>query len=408
MARPTAALAALLLVALPLAGCLSGLGAGGGAGDDADAANASDDTASNEPLAFDRGAPDDATVGGAHVHDPWQGDETKVLFNAEVQAGDCQGLLGLLFTTVFTAAFQQRVERGCAQVRMDNGTLLPQGTGKLQIEGDATEALQSGGWEVTLWTSGGYYRGAPTSDPEQTWWFELGEDDWDDPHQSRTDLYVVFRAAARDTGEVAELDGPIDVTVTAHKIPNWTAPLAAAHVNHWIIEEWHDFVEPGVIEVLDANATFSDCSVRAWVEDLGCEYPDDVPLEDIVPPGTVQAVLLVTWNGAEGCAPEHECDFDVVAYSGSSWTWKSPAEVGDGWKLYVYQVPDDLPPDSTYANESEISLRVWWSQCLTVEGYALNCWAGYANWAPSADFRFQMEAWNHTADLDDVKARRLG
>lgn len=407
--RASPLLVVLMVALVALAGCIGGTGA------PADNASADDGTASDgtstQDLAFDQGVPDNATIGGAHAHPQWDGQDTKVLFDGQAQAGDCYGTFGLIFNTVFNSAFRQRVEMGCAVVPMDNGTLVPQGTEKIQVEADGSQALQQGGWTIYAWSDENFYEGAPTEEAQTTWWFDLAESDWDDPHQSRTDLGVVFWAHADDTGEIAQLEGPIDVTITAHKIPNWTAPLAAAHVDHWVLDDRHTFVKPGVASILDENVTVDQC-VWADFATGSCEFQDPVAFEDIVLPGTAQVVVLMTWDQVDDCAPAHTCEPSAyVSTGGSSWTWDSPAERGDGYVIYLYEVPDELPEDSTYANASESAVNPTIDHCLRPEGlpFSFNsCGLGNANWGPSVDLRIVAEAWRGAVALDDFKERHLG
>lgn len=402
---------AILLVAVALlgpmlAGCIGGLG---GSGNTSEANSSDQEPSEDSSVKFQQDAPESAKTSDEHRHPQWQGETVKTLFDDTVQAGDCYGIFSTIFFTVFDVAFQQRVEKGCAEVPFDNGTLVPQGTEKLKIEVDASQARQRGGYDLWTWTGENSYTGPTTTQDQKTWWIELSKHDWDGPHQSRSSYSFLFRAQAQETGGIAHLEGPMDVTIEAHKIENWTAPLAAAHLDHWQLKDRHTFVNEDAIEVLNRTETVYSCT---WVQQLAedCrDWDQQVNLSDIIPPGSKEVVLAITWPQMEGCAPAHDCDIEANLRSGgSSWTWGYPEEEADRHVIYLFNVPDQVPPDSTYANESETVVEPSIDQCMEGPEPASWSFCGLqpAEWSPEANATFYMEAWRTPVDVDDFKQRR--
>lgn len=405
MVRSQVALASVALLAIALSGCIGGLG---GTGNASEVDNASDE-ANDSPVAFDQDVPESAETTDQHRHPQWDGEDRKTIFDGTVQAGDCYGLINTVILLAIYAAIEQRVERGCAYVPLSNGTLVPQGTEKLEVEVDASQARQSGGYDLRTYTGNNSYRNPTTTDDQHTWWVELSKDDWDGPHQSRSDYSFFSKAQAEETGGVAHLEGPMEFTITAHKIPNWTPPLAGAHVDHWQLNDTHTFVNDDAIEVLNRTETVYSCT---WVESLaeGCrDWDQQVNLSDIIPPGTKQIVLGITWPTMQDCAPAHDCDIRAnLRTGGSSWTYRSPIQDGDRHVIYLFNVPDDVPADSTYANESETVVEPNVDQCMEGPEPASWSFCGLqpAEWSPEADATFYMEAWRTPVDVDDFKQRR--
>lgn len=403
MRAPAVAIVLVMLAGSPLAGCLGSTGTDG----TADPANATDPGGANgtEKVAFQQDAPDSAKQGGRHRHDPWQGQDTKLIFDGSVEAGDCYSVFTPLII-VFNAAFRQEAAYGCAWVRAENGTTVPQGTGKLKVETDAADARQQGGYQLTTYTNDRSLQGTIAQEDQHTWWFELQEQDWDLPHEERTGFAWFYEAR----GDVAVLDGPMDVRITAHKIPNWTPPLAEAHLDHWQLDDRHKFVHRDAIELMNRTETVTTCSWAQYV-DGSCEYQEPLNLSDIVPPGTKQVALALEWDGIEGCAPAHNCSLDAYVRSGESeYAWNEPFDQGEGYLVYLYDVPDDVVADSTYANESKVDVVPDLYQCIesgdTTPFQFNSCGLGNANWAPQADVHFTMEAWRTGVNVQDFKDRR--
>lgn len=402
------AVALIALVAIALSGCIGGLGGPSDASNDS--STEEEEAANDSDVAFQQEVPDSAKTGDQHRHPQWEGEDTKTIFDGTVQAGDCYGIFTTVVITAFYAAAEQRVERGCAYIPLDNGTLVPQGTDKLQVEVDASEARQSGGYNLYTWTGNNSYENPTTTEDEHTWWVELSSDDWDGPHQTRSDYYFFSQAQAQETGGIAHLEGPMEFTITAHKIPNWTAPLAAAHVDHWQLNGTHTFVNDDAIEVLNRTEVVYSCT---WPESIqGCqEWGQEVNLSDIIPPGSSEVILAMTWPEVRDCAPVHECFLRANLRSGgSSWSFGDLAASGDGYLVYRYKVPQEVPEDSTYANESQTVVQPNVYQCgpsgpEPADRLWLHC-DKPAEWSPEADVTFQMEAWRTPVNTTDFMERR--
>lgn len=399
MVRRRTILVLLAVIGMALAGCV---GSQGGADNASDPAA---DEVDNTSVAFEReDVPESAKTSGRHRHDPWGESEQKLIFDGTIEAGDCQDVFTPL-VVVFDAVFRQEATYGCAWLFIENGTTVPPGTGKVEVDVDAEGARQEGGFQATTYTNDRVLRGQTVTEDQHTWWFELQEEDWDQPHDTRTGFAWYFEAR----GDVAVLDGSMEVTVRAHKITNWTPPLAAAHLDHWQLNRTHEFVNDNMtaIEVLDRTERVSSCSYVGFF-DGSCQYQEPINLSDIVPPGTVQVVMAVEWSGPEDCAPEHDCDLSASVWSGnSSYTWNSPAEEGEGYRIFLYHVPGEIANDGTYANESKVEIHPYWNQCLRTETPSMTwCGLGNAAWAPEADVEFTMEAWRVPVDLEGFKERR--
>lgn len=139
---------------------------------------------------------------------------------------------------------------------------------------------------------------------------------------------------------------------------------------------------------------------------------EPVPLDDIVPPGSRQVTLTAQWNAVQGCPAGHECWLIAwLSAPGNGFRFSAePAAGGTDWSIWVYDVPEPLAPDSTYANESIYSVRAFVRACPLGEplqtplGFFNGC-MGEAVATMTTDVRYEVAAWDEEADLDAIQTR---
>lgn len=193
LSRGSASVAVGLLLAVGLAGCLTG----------------------EEPTSTD-------TMVTTTMEDPWQDGETdRVLFEGTVEAGECYPT-----ATVVELVFFESVMGGCAFVPREDVAPIPAGTEVLRIEVDARDALQEGRYAAFLSTTvrdSEDGMGAPTSDPVHAWSFRLEREEWDLPRAVHTEANIgVWTDEQPGSTDVSVLQGPVHVRVIAERDPQWT------------------------------------------------------------------------------------------------------------------------------------------------------------------------------------------
>jgi len=372
---------------------------------------ADDDGAGNTTLPYgvDPNTANDTELEGAHLHDEW-GDATELLLaDMTVGTADCSENPLMEVFLIGSGAFRdQSVQKGCAMFGLDADRLVPEGTAELTVEIDATNALQEGGMQL-------YYGNdekrttelEATTDPVFTWTIEMTPLEWDLPHSGETAWYFFLRPS----GQIAILDGTMEVQIIAERLEVWSPVLGSAHVDHWAADAAHDFIAADVMRSLDTNVTVEYVSFADRV--TGAEGSEPVPLDDIVAPGTAQVTLAVQWDPVQGCPPGHGCW--VVAYMQSSgggrgFGWGDPVESGADWAIYVYDVPEPLAPDSTYATASTHRVNAFVRACPNGEVQEtpvpfFNGCMGEAVSSMSSDVRFEVESWKNGARVDELKTR---
>lgn len=365
--------AVLLFVGAALAGCVGG-------GPDRSAAPLAVEP-EGDPLASDTLAANASLPVAAAVVDPWLPGETeRVLFDGTVRTTDvCYG-----------------------DIELDDGVRIPEGTRRLRVSADASDALKAGEYHFDLYSYGNRWNGGEaevdTAEKVHEWNMGLGPQDWDPSGHKRTGAWLSFECK-HDNG-LHVLDGAIPATVVAERDPAWI-PVAAP--DPWASLDQHRFPQDGVITLLDAVVTVSE---PGRVErQTGATGSGPVALEDVIPPGTKHVVVAIKWSDYQGCPPAHECWVSTGIVSGGGW-WKNDAGEGPDWKIYEpYKVPDDVAEDHPYVTTSVSRLEPFLYNCdpgCVVDSVGLGAaWTG----SRSADVRFLVEAWHGDADLDAVKAR---
>lgn len=345
---------------------------------------------------------------GAHLHDEWGESTAMMLADTSVRTADCsENPMMDLFILGSGLFSQQEVHKGCARFTFDSGMIVPEGTARLTIDVDASEALPQGGMELLY--GNGQKRAVALEESTEavyTWTIEMEATEWDLPHSTETDWWFFLRPS----GTVAILDGTIDVIVVAERMDDWEPILGSEHIDHWTQTDQHDFIAPGVLRALDTNTTVHYPSFADRI--TGAEAFAPIPLDDIIPPETKQVTLAVKWGSVDACPAAHECW--IVSFlapaNGGRWFLIDPSAEGADWAIYTYDVPEPMAPDSTYAEESVYSIRAFVRACPNGESqqtgvFFFNGCMGEAVASMSAETRFEVVAWKDGADVGAVKTR---
>jgi hypothetical protein len=357
----------------------------------------------HEPIVGHQAAAN-TTDAGVHIHDEWGSATLMTLADMTVDTSDCsENPLMDLFLLGHGLMTRQEVQKGCALFGFDPGHIVHEGTARLHIDIDASNAQVEGGMRF-------YYGNAEkrfialeeTQDESHTWVIDMEPIEWDLPHSTETEWYFMLQPA----GQVAILDGTIDILIEAERIEDWEPILAVAHLDHWNLPERHSFIAPGIIRSLDTNVTVT------YGMQGGSPSMEPYPLDDIIPPGSTQVTLAAKWGDVRDCPPGHECWLMawLGTQSGGFRGFQDPAVSGDDWAIWVYDSPDPLAPDSTYAEESAYSVRAFVRSCPLGEplpvpiGFFNGC-LGEAVATMSTDVRFEVASWKNGIDIAALQAR---
>ncbi len=333
--------AAVLVGLLLVSGCL-----GGGSG--------TSDADDNGPQTIDTTASGNQTPANAsenatylknqdynetHVHDYWPGNATeKVLMDETVEAGFW---------------FDSDASVGGTWFSLPNGSFVPEGTGELVVEVDATSALERGQQALSYTPANtNRYTQMDGQGAQATWEIEVSPEMADMPHAKSTRW--AFTLEADGAGSV--LDGEAHVRITAVKLHDLEA---------W--PEHPDFWDKGQTTKLDLetiNGTFERLETFAsGLTDRGTpENAINFSDGTIVPPET--KVLLLKFWFARDSSPTNNANGDVNlrVKEGSSSYWYSYQEhrivrEKPGYKMYAIPV-DGASWDSPYAEKSRWSMLI--------------------------------------------------
>ncbi len=308
-----------------------------------------------------------------HAHDVWGDGDHLGLFHGTLKAGDCRDAwLFQIPQDAFNVVYTHRVESGCARTGLPPKVTVPIGTASLQVDLNAQDAMELGGVRLLVSTNAGRtLNGEPTTQVSHNWTVPLDPGDWDLPHQEASGFSFLLEA----DGDVARLEGRITLTIAAHKIPGWTAPLDAAHLDHWNLTNKHAFLAPGVMKLLDATLDVRDPPGTNYVTRVEPIDPPAVELADIIPPGTAQVSLVIVWDPAEAdCHPAHQCAPEGwLGNASERWNDKDPFEGGTGYLAYRFHVDEDFTPDSPYATISATHVEADADACLGERGPSAEC-----------------------------------
>jgi hypothetical protein len=379
-----ALLVALLLVAVTVSGCIgsASVGADEGLGNELLATQTSD-----EP---DAGLPGQ----GAFEQDPWAPNETaRLLFEGSVQTEEClSSPEGVVLEALGSTAY------GCARVVLPPGMRIPYGTGTLQIEADATKALQRGAWRAEVYTMG---RNTPTkartpdtSEPVRSWEIPLSDRDWD-PQTIPDSIARIEFWAANEQGRVSTLDGEIAARLTAVRDPGWVPrPL----IDPWNATADHAMPQPGVITLLDATLPWDQPATHNRIA--------GPRLTDTVPSGTAFVVVGITWEAFADCPtlPGLECRIVADLTSDGAdlhWSTSRPERhFFDRATIQVWPAPTSVVWDPEDETESLTSVE---SEVLYMCAAITSC--GGPPQPEQTEATFLVEAWNGPVDLAAFRER---
>lgn len=349
-------LAGVLCVMLVLSGCITG------GGDDADELDRSE-TAEAQRLA-DQEA--NRTAGNAtgnatylrntdynrsHVHDYWGEATTKVLMDETVST---ETFFSVFYTTFSPLFDEPQTDVGVVFFALPNGTFVPEGTGLLHVEIDATSALKQGQVQLSyLDATSDSFTELPAQGAQATWTIETSPTMVDLPHAKSSRWGFLLEA----DGAGGVLDGDIAVTVTAEK---------TREIEAW--PEHPDFWEAGTREkmhLMSLNETFQHQETFVTQVADGQEEGEAIALPPgtIVPPET--SILLVKlWYGMDESATNqanggvHLLVEEGSSNRGARLAWSDQVRTEEGFKMYAIPVTG-ATWDSPYAEESQWSFGLY-------------------------------------------------
>lgn len=330
-----------------------------------------------------------ATLGDEHVHDAWGDAEQLVLLDETLAAGDCEGAMDAAFYAGVTTFNGEGPAYGCARVALPEGVVVPEGTGELVIEVDASDAMKAGGMEFQFRNKAREERLESTTEPQHTWSIPLAQEDWDIAHAAAT-TFVMYVGAV---GNGAVFQGSVATRVVALKQPGWEPIPAIAHVDHWALPSLHDFAAPGVMRLGDVEVSVTNIDPARITG--GAEEHGGVPFADIVAPGAKELTLVVDTISTD-CPPVLTCWMVPILHVGGY----ARDRIGnvtfeDGQRrVYSWRVPDEVPEDSVYGNVSTTMIEPRITAC-TPDG---TCdLASIASTSITA--RVQTFSWKDAADV---------
>lgn len=335
-----------------------------------------------------------ATLGDDHVHDAWGEATELVLFDGAVEAGLCEGPFDAALYAFLQALGDQEAVYGCARLSLDEGKVVPEGTGFLRVEADASGALKGGGYKLQWRNKAREQDEEPSTAPQHAWRVALTETDWDIAHANAT-TFVMYLVA---TGPVGAFEGPVQARIVAERQEGWEPILAVAHVDHWKLPTLHEFPAPGVMLLLDGHANVTNVDPMRF---LGGNAPEPVLLADLVPPGAAWITIVSDRTSAD-CAPALDCWLvPLLQVGGYERQRAGELILREGERsAYAWRVPDDVPFDSVYANASTTGIDPRIDACAA--GQEATC--GFASLASgSVGARLLALAWKGDVDLETLK-----
>jgi len=337
---------ALLAVLALAAGCL------GGSEDEAEPAeiqadaNASDDRSAN--------ASDNATYlededyNQTHVHDYWPNNATEKVLMDEIVETDT---MRSVFYTTFSPFFDEpHTSVGYTYFSLPNGSFVPEGTGTLTVEVDATSALERGQMSLAYrHASAAEFTEMDPQGEQATWEIDVQPEMVDLPHAKSTEW--AFRLEAEGTGAI--LDGEMNVRVTAEK----TRDLDAwpEHPDPWNQGERSKLHLFNVNETFDRTRTFAQEPVQ---EEKTIHFPEGT----LVPSETDVLLVKFWWGFDDNPRKQVAKDVDLRVKEGDSSSWYSyqdhrVIDQDDNHKMYALPV-DGSSWDSPYADQSTWSMQL--------------------------------------------------
>lgn len=365
--NPTIGLVAVLLVALPLAGCVGGSG-GSAAGPDAVQGNASDEAGGVVNTSAD--------TRQAHVHDRWEGRKAATVIDRTVSTGattDVDPTGPVLFTLIcaFTCG-------SSAELTPEEGRIVPPGTSNVTL---------TASWDETPPPGQEFRVLADYMSANATEWIDLGEIESGRPVTINTTVAMADGGHAKqslwrfrlfvlqcaeesgigicltrfDTREVS-----IDLAVEAER-DDGPLPLEPPHPDWWADGPVRDVatvqgrashagVGPYFVNLTDtAEGSFGFGTIYEFVP--GGQH-------DPVPPGTVQLTANVTWSNDAPTADAAGVRPFLLYYHGAGFrflTWPAD-ETGDGSARFTMRIQSNMTDGMYNVNRSR------WSFFLGFQG----------------------------------------
>ncbi|MDX1611559.1 MAG: hypothetical protein R3185_04260 [Candidatus Thermoplasmatota archaeon] len=286
----------------------------------------------------------------AHIHDYWNGAEERVLMDEVLATNTFQSTFVTLFWPFIGEGTRTSV--GTVWFTLPNNTFVPEGTGELVVEVDATSALESG--QLVL-----AHKAANTNEyveldaqgAQASWTIPLEPEMADLPHAKSTRWG--WRLDAQGNGAI--LDGEFSVTITAKKLYDLTA--WPAHEDPW---------QGGAIDRLslaNLDGTFDVTDPTPWFNPLADEAPDvTLPPGTIVPPET-RLLLVKFWYAMDGNAKNNaNADVTLRVKEGSTsgfyrGMWSEEIQDEPGFKMFAIPASSENW-DSPYADESGWAFQI--------------------------------------------------
>lgn len=343
-------LVAVALVALPLAGCLGGAGSGPGAdpGLPGDAGTGND-------TGLLPGNGTDADAVRPHVHDRWEGQAEKVVFDDVVSTGSSTQVEP--GQTVLDAFFCAFTCSATADFALPEGEIVPPGTSEVEVSATwgADDPAYSGTQAALRWQAANMseWRTEDLEASGHTWTINTTVEMADEGHAQ----FSLWRFGFFICGQVQEYcfmprmasqEMDIQVTIVARRVEG-ELPLEPPHPDWW--------ANGTVRDVWTAEGQGSE--VGAVFFSIGTdgntgEFADGEE-HDVVPPGTRLLALVVNWTN-DGAAADAAPVRPYAAWSnqggffGEFNEWEPQvAEPGH----YVFTLPvTERMVDGMYAEES--------------------------------------------------------
>lgn len=345
----------LLLVALPLAGCVGG-GGTGAAADGAPSAGGNGSAPTGEAGSLN------ATEADAkpHVHDRWDGATEQVLFGGTVSSGGATDAdpQDPAITVVGDAMFNS----ADVQFGLPEGEIVPPGTDRLVVTaswddgtpGDLTEGeLNYRAANSAEWTE------LEDRTSKANWTIDVTVEMADDGHAefSLWEFRVDFVTQAQGIGvtRIGQTSVEVDVEVVAERAPG-PLPVEPPHPDWW--------GNGSALPIHEGEGSAE--AVGVWYEQVGTDgsfFPagDYLGQEDhpIVPPGTRTLVAVLNWtNGSPTQGTPAGVEPDVQWNNGYwfEWTVWEPTATEEGRWVYVLPVTPEMT-DGMYAGRSRWQFR---------------------------------------------------
>ena len=282
-----------------------------------------------------------------HIHDYWGGAEERILMDEIVTASSDESARRAFFFSLLRGDPQTSV--GYAAFTLPNGSFVPEGTGELRVDVDATAALRNG--QLAFGYQAANADRTETMEPQAataSWTIVLEPEMADMPHSSSTRWAFALWA----DGAGGMLDGDISVRVTAKRLFD---------IQAW--PEHPDFWQGGNLTRVDLHAQEGSFAYAdpTLLYVTGQFTPERVlfPPGTIVPPET--RVLLVTFDFQLDSDVKNNLygDLSLVVKEGSSARWVrsmrfDAIEYEEFHRVYAL-ITDETNWDSPYASESG-----WW------------------------------------------------